>query len=134
MRPFHLLVPPFLTGLPILLDTFTWKLQAPADTLIEIRSPASKLKQHIPNQNQVCSGGYSYSINGSAPEKALRLGVFCPGGAIEKIQMKDNITVMLKTYGRRWISETLKPNLTLFFMPVIQGEFILFRSFSAFKK
>ncbi|XP_034985375.2 CUB domain-containing protein 1 [Zootoca vivipara] len=122
MRPFHLVVPPFLTWLPILLETFTWKLQAPADTIIEIRSPTSKLKQHIPNQNQVCTGGYSYSINGSAPEKALRLGVFCLGGAIEKIQMKDNITVMLKTYGRRWINESLKPNLTLFFMPVIQEE------------
>ncbi|XP_061442907.1 CUB domain-containing protein 1 isoform X2 [Rhineura floridana] len=124
MRPFSLVVPPSLTQLPILLETFTWKLRAPADTSIEIRSPTLKLKQHIPNQNQICSGSYNYAINGTAPEKALSLGLFCPGGAIEKIQMKDNVTITLKTYGKRWFTESPKQDLQYFFRPVIQEDCI----------
>ncbi|XP_062980247.1 CUB domain-containing protein 1 [Elgaria multicarinata webbii] len=123
-RLFSLAVPTSLTHLPILLESFTWKLQAPEDINIEIRSPTLKLMQHIPTKGQTCSGSYIYYMNGSTPGKALSLGLFCPGGDIEKIQMKDNVTITLKTYGKRWFNESRKQDLQLFFMPVVQEDCI----------
>ncbi|XP_044312163.1 CUB domain-containing protein 1 isoform X1 [Varanus komodoensis] len=123
-RLFPLMVPRSLTELPILMDTFTWKLHAPDDVSIEIKSPTLKLKQHIPNQNQMCTGSYSYSINSTTPGKALSLGLLCPGGAIEKIKMRDNVTITLRTYGKRWFSESQTQNLQLFFRPEAQEDCI----------
>ncbi|KAH0627242.1 hypothetical protein JD844_002748 [Phrynosoma platyrhinos] len=123
-KDFPLVVPSSLTKLPILIETFTWKLQAPEDLNIEIRSPTLKLKQHIPQRGQLCRGSYNYAINGTTPGKILSFGTFCPGGAIEKIQMKDNVTITLKTYGSRWFNESQKQDLQLFFVPAIQEECI----------
>ncbi|XP_053121986.1 CUB domain-containing protein 1 [Hemicordylus capensis] len=121
----HLVVPRALTQLPIQLETFTWKLSAPEAVNIEIRSPTLKLHQSIPNQtDQKCTGSYSYTINGTTPKKAFSLGLFCPGRAIEKIQMRNNVTITLKTYGKRFFSDSSKQDLQMSFMPGIQEECI----------
>ena len=117
-------MPSSLTRLPILLERYTWKIQAPEDVSIEIKSPNLKLKQHIPDQNQKCTGSYSYAVNSTTPGKAVNVGLFCPGGAIEKIQMKGNLTVTLTTYGKRWFNESQKQDLQLLFIPIMPGEFI----------
>ncbi|XP_013926430.1 PREDICTED: CUB domain-containing protein 1 isoform X2 [Thamnophis sirtalis] len=119
---FQLAVPSVLLQLPILIETFTWKIQALEAVNIEIRSSTLKLKQHIPNRDQRCNGSYSYIINGSSPGRSWSLGYFCPVGDIEKIQIKDNVTLTLKTFGKRWFNEsnTQKGDLKLFFKPVLQ--------------
>uniref|UniRef100_A0A6J0URK1 CUB domain-containing protein 1 isoform X1 n=1 Tax=Pogona vitticeps TaxID=103695 RepID=A0A6J0URK1_9SAUR len=119
-----LVVPSSLTRLPILLERYTWKIQAPEDVSIEIKSPNLKLKQHIPDQNQKCTGSYSYAVNSTTPGKAVSVGLFCPGGAIEKIQMKGNLTVTLTTYGKRWFNESQKQDLQLLFIPIMPEECI----------
>ncbi|KAK9396485.1 CUB domain-containing protein 1 [Crotalus adamanteus] len=45
---------------------------------------------------------------------------------IEKIQIKDNVTITLKTYGKRWFNESnaQKGDLKLFFKPVLQEDCI----------
>lgn len=97
---------------------------APENINIEIRSPTLKLQQHIPEQNQKCSGGFSYIVNSTTPGKALNLGILCPGGVIEKIQMRDNVSLTLKTYGRKYINETTTKNLQMSFVPTTKGEYI----------
>ncbi|XP_013926431.1 PREDICTED: CUB domain-containing protein 1 isoform X3 [Thamnophis sirtalis] len=123
---FQLAVPSVLLQLPILIETFTWKIQALEAVNIEIRSSTLKLKQHIPNRDQRCNGSYSYIINGSSPGRSWSLGYFCPVGDIEKIQIKDNVTLTLKTFGKRWFNEsnTQKGDLKLFFKPVLQEDCI----------
>ncbi|KAJ7322590.1 hypothetical protein JRQ81_018877 [Phrynocephalus forsythii] len=119
-----LVVPTSLTRLPILVERYTWKIQAPEDVNIEIRSPNLKLKQHIPDQHQICTGSYNYAINATTPGKIVILGLFCPGGAIEKIQMKGNLTITLKTYGRRWFNDSHKQDLQMFLIPIMPEECI----------
>ncbi|XP_026534265.1 CUB domain-containing protein 1 isoform X1 [Notechis scutatus] len=123
---FQLAVPSVLLQLPILIETFTWKIQALEAVNIEIRSSTLKLKQHIPNRDQRCNGSYSYIINGSNPGRSWSLGYFCPVGDIKKIQIKDNITITLKTFGKRWFNESnaQKGDLKLFFKPVLQEDCI----------
>ncbi|XP_039192057.1 CUB domain-containing protein 1 isoform X3 [Crotalus tigris] len=123
---FQLAIPSVLLQLPILIETFTWKIQALEAVNIEIRSSILKLKQHIPNRDQRCNGSYSYVINGSSPGRSWSLGYFCPVGDIEKIQIKDNVTITLKTYGKRWFNESnaQKGDLKLFFKPVLQEDCI----------
>uniref|UniRef100_A0A2D4Q038 CUB domain-containing protein n=1 Tax=Micrurus surinamensis TaxID=129470 RepID=A0A2D4Q038_MICSU len=125
---FQLAVPSVLLQLPILIETFTWKIQALEAVNIEIRSSTLKLKQHIPNRDQRCNGSYSYIINGSNPGRSWSLGYFCPVGDIKKIQIKDNITITLKTFGKRWFNESnaQKGDLKLFFKPVLQGKLVFF--------
>uniref|UniRef100_A0A8C0H1N3 CUB domain containing protein 1 n=1 Tax=Chelonoidis abingdonii TaxID=106734 RepID=A0A8C0H1N3_CHEAB len=93
---YDLTVPRTISQLPVRLDKFTWKLLAPEEISVEISSPSLKLQQHI--QEQRCNKSYSYGIVSTTQGKALNLGIFCPGGSIEKIQMRDNITISLKTF------------------------------------
>ncbi|XP_060637764.2 CUB domain-containing protein 1 [Anolis sagrei] len=123
-KDFPLVVPQSLTELRILIEKFIWKLQAPTDLNIEIRSPFLKLKQHIPQKSQLCSGSYSYTINGTTPGRIMNYGHFCPGGAIEKIVTGDNVTITLKTYGDKWFTEFQKQDLHLSFVPKITDDCI----------
>ncbi|XP_054848078.1 CUB domain-containing protein 1 [Eublepharis macularius] len=123
-RQFLLFVPKSLLRLPVPLDSFVWKLTAPEDTNIELRAPGLKLQQHIPNQQHKCSGSYSYAINGTNPGKTLGFGIYCPGGAIEKIQIRNNVTISLKTFGLRFNSTYWDQDLKLSFVPAMKEDCI----------
>ncbi|XP_074844348.1 CUB domain-containing protein 1 isoform X2 [Carettochelys insculpta] len=117
-----LIVPEAISTLPVRLDKFIWNLLASEEISVEIMSPSLKLQQHI--QEQRCNRSYSYSIVSTAKEKELNLGIFCPGGSIEKIQMRDNITITLKTFGRGFINESRNQDLKMSFVPFIKEECI----------
>ncbi|NWW69819.1 CDCP1 protein, partial [Climacteris rufus] len=120
-RKIHSLsVPKAVTQLPIRLHKFIWKLLAPDLINIEITSPSLKLQQHVPEQR--CNTSYSYSIVSATPETELNVGVFCPGGSIEKIQMRNNITISLKTFGKGFINESVHQDLKMSFVPHIKDE------------
>ncbi|XP_048367705.1 CUB domain-containing protein 1 [Sphaerodactylus townsendi] len=123
-RIFSLVVPKSLLGLPVPLDKFTWKLTAPEDTNIQLRAPTFKLQQHIPNQQRKCSGSYSYTINGTTPGKTLAFGIYCPGGAIEKIQIKNNVSISLKTFDPSFKDVYQNPDLKLVFVPSMKEDCI----------
>uniref|UniRef100_A0A8C0IRY4 CUB domain containing protein 1 n=1 Tax=Chelonoidis abingdonii TaxID=106734 RepID=A0A8C0IRY4_CHEAB len=119
---YDLTVPRTISQLPVRLDKFTWKLLAPEEISVEISSPSLKLQQHI--QEQRCNKSYSYGIVSTTQGKALNLGIFCPGGSIEKIQMRDNITISLKTFGRGFLNDSLNQDLKMSFVPFIKEECI----------
>ncbi|XP_059704237.1 CUB domain-containing protein 1 [Haemorhous mexicanus] len=119
---YSLSVPKAITRLPIRLHKFNWKLLATDMINVEIMSPSLKLQQHIPEQR--CNTSYSYSIVSATPETELNVGVFCPGGSIEKIQMRNNITISLKTFGKGFINESIPQDLKMSFVPHIKDECI----------
>ncbi|CAM2105700.1 unnamed protein product [Caretta caretta] len=119
---YHLTVPRAISQLPVRLDKFIWKLLAPEEINVEIMSPSLKLQQHI--QEQRCNTSYSYGIVSTTKGKELNLGIFCPGGSIEKIQMRDNITISLKTFGRGFLNDSLNQDLKMSFVPFIKEECI----------
>lgn len=122
--------------MPVPLEMFFWKVTAPEDTNIELSAPALKLQQHIPKQEHKCSGSYSYAINGTTPGKTLAYGIYCPGGAIEKIQIRNNVTIRLKTFGQRFNETARNQELKLGFVPAVKGKCIslLFRVAGKFLK
>ncbi|XP_074754242.1 CUB domain-containing protein 1 [Athene noctua] len=117
---YSLSVPKTITQLPIRLHKFIWKLLAPDLINIEIMSPSLKLQQHVPEQR--CNTSYSYSIVSATPEAELNVGVFCPGGSIEKIQLRNNITISLKTFGKGFLNESNHQDLKMSFVPHIKDE------------
>jgi len=120
---YALSVPKAITQLPIRLHKFIWKLVAPDVINIEITSPSLKLQQHVPEQR--CNTSYSYSIVSATPETELNVGVFCPGGSIEKIQMRNNITISLKTFGKGFLNESNHQDLKMSFVPHIKGKVVV---------
>ncbi|NWS13668.1 CDCP1 protein, partial [Pachyramphus minor] len=119
-RIYSLSVPKAIMQLPIRLHKFVWKILAPDLINIEITSPSLKLQQHVPEQR--CNMSYSYSIVSATPETELNVGIFCPGGSIEKIQMRNNITISLKTFGKGFINESNHQDLKMSFVPHIKDE------------
>ncbi|XP_019392812.1 PREDICTED: CUB domain-containing protein 1 [Crocodylus porosus] len=119
---YTLTVPRSIAQLPVRLDKFVWKLLAPEEINVEIVSPSLKLQQHVSELK--CNASYSYGIVSTTQRKELNLGVFCPGGAIEKIQMRDNITITLRTYGKRFPNESVNQDLKMSFVPFIKEECI----------
>ncbi|NWR28046.1 CDCP1 protein, partial [Tachuris rubrigastra] len=117
---YSLSVPKAIMQLPIQLHKFIWKLLAPNLINIEITSPSLKLQQHV--QEHRCNTSYSYSIVSATPETELNVGVFCPGGSIEKIQMRNNITISLETFGKGFINESNSQDLKMSFVPHIKDE------------
>lgn len=113
-------VPKAITQLPVLLHKFIWKLIAPEVINVEITSPSLKLQQHLPEQR--CNTSYSYSIVSATPEMDLNVGIFCPGGAIEKIQLRNNITISLKTFGKGFFNDSNHQDLQMSFVPHIKDE------------
>ncbi|NWQ66596.1 CDCP1 protein, partial [Neopipo cinnamomea] len=117
---YSLSVPKAIMRLPIRLHKFIWKLLAPDLINIEITSPSLKLRQQV--QEQRCNMSYSYSIVSATPETEMNVGVFCPGGSIEKIQMRNNITISLETFGKGLINESNPQDLEMSFVPHIKDE------------
>ncbi|NXN06417.1 CDCP1 protein, partial [Indicator maculatus] len=117
---YSLSVPKAITQLPVQLHRFIWKLLAPSQLNIEITSPSLKLQQHVPEQR--CNTSYSYGIVSATPTTELTVGVFCPGGSIEKIQMRNNITIALKTFGKGFLNESNRQDLKMSFVPHIKDE------------
>ncbi|XP_031446210.1 CUB domain-containing protein 1 [Phasianus colchicus] len=117
---YSLSVPKTISQLPVQLHKFIWKLIAPELINIEITSPSLKLRQHLPEQS--CNTSYSYSIVSATPETEMNVGIFCPGGAIEKIQLRNNITISLKTFGKGFVNESNHQDLKMSFVPHIKDE------------
>ncbi|NXV76600.1 CDCP1 protein, partial [Atlantisia rogersi] len=121
-KVYSLSVPKVVTQLPIRLHKFIWKLLATDLINIEITSPSLKLQQHVPEKK--CNTSYSYGIVSATSETELNVGVFCPGGSIEKIQMRNNVTISLKTFGKGFLNESNHQDLKMSFVPHIKDECI----------
>lgn len=120
---YSLSVPKAITRLSIRLHKFIWKLLATDMINVEIKSPSLKLQHSTAGR---CNASYRYSIVSATSETELNVGEFCPGGSIEKIQMRNNITIALKTFGKGFINESLPQDLKMSFVPHIKGKVVDF--------
>ena len=119
-RPYSLQVPRDILQLPVQLHDFSWKLLVPKDRLSLALVPAQKLQQHTPEK--VCNTSYSYLVASTVPGQDLYFGSFCPGGSIQQIQVKQNVSVTLRTFAPSFQQEASRQGLTVSFIPYFKGE------------
>jgi len=108
---YSLQLPPSVFQLPVQLHDFTWKLLVPKDRLSLALVPAQKLQQHT--HERVCNTSFSYLVASAVPGQNLYFGSFCSGGSIEQIQVKENISVTLRTFAPNFQHESAKQDLTV---------------------
>lgn len=119
-RSYSLQVPGDILQLPVQLHDFSWKLLVPKGKLSLALVPSQKLRQHT--QEKVCNTSFSYLVAGAVPGQDLYFGSFCPGGSIEQIQVKQNISVTLRTFAPSFQQEASRQGLTVSFIPFFKGK------------
>ena len=128
---YSLQLPQSVFQLPVQLHDFTWKLLVPKDRLSLALVPAQKLQQHT--HERVCNTSFSYLVASAVPGQNLYFGSFCSGGSIEQIQVKENISVTLRTFAPNFQQESAKQDLTVSFIPHFKGKGV-FHSFPKRKR
>ncbi|KAL0962512.1 hypothetical protein UPYG_G00340980 [Umbra pygmaea] len=83
-----LTVPEMPTCLRTPLQSFTWHLNIPPYSTVNIFSPTGRLKQSLPGQQ--CSGNMSLHL---ADGDGSSIGYFCSDGIIGKVQVQSNVSV-----------------------------------------
>lgn len=119
-RSYSLQVPGDILQLPVQLHDFSWKLLVPKDRLSLALVPAQKLQQHTPEK--VCNTSFSYLVASTVPGQDLYFGSFCPGGSIRQIQVKQNVSVTLRTFAPSFQQEASRQGLTVSFIPYFKGK------------
>lgn len=119
-KSYFLQVPGYILQLPVQLHDFSWKLQVPQDRLSLALVPAQKLQQSTPER--ACNTSFSYRLASAGPGQDLYFGSFCSGGAIERIQVKQNMSVTLRTFAPSFQQEVSKQGLTVSFIPHFKGK------------
>lgn len=107
---------------PVRLDSFTWKLIAPEYISTEITSKSLFLQQDT--QDKPCNStasGFNYEVISSTSKGQFRIGTFCPNGSVEKIQMRDNVTLIMRTSEKTNMRELMKHDLHVSFVSFIRG-------------
>ncbi|KAM8982632.1 CUB domain-containing protein 1 [Sarcophilus harrisii] len=119
-KSYQLLVPSDIIQLPVELRDYTWKLFVPKDKISLQMSPAQKLQQHTHDKN--CETTFSYMLSSAVQGQNLYFGSFCPGGSIEKIQVKTNISVVLRTFSPGFFNESFRQGMNVTFIPSFKDE------------
>ncbi|XP_012494641.1 PREDICTED: CUB domain-containing protein 1 isoform X2 [Propithecus coquereli] len=119
-KSYPLQVPGDILQLPVQLHDFSWKLLVPKDRLSLVLVPAQKLQQHT--HERPCNTSFSYLVASAVPSQDLYFGSFCPGGSIEQIQVKQNISVTLRTFAPNFRQEASRQGLTVSFIPYFKEE------------
>ncbi|XP_009237398.1 CUB domain-containing protein 1 isoform X2 [Pongo pygmaeus] len=119
-KSYSLQVPSDVLHLPVELHDFSWKLLVPKDRLSLVLVPAQKLQQHT--HEKPCNTSFSYLVASAVPSQDLYFGSFCPGGSIEQIQVKQNISVTLRTFAPSFRQEASRQGLTVSFIPYFKEE------------
>ncbi|XP_034561437.1 CUB domain-containing protein 1-like isoform X2 [Notolabrus celidotus] len=86
-----LTVPKLDSCLPIPLHSFTWHINIPQDSTIDLTSPTGSLRQSLPGQE--CNQSVSLHV---AESDGFPVGDFCFNGAIPKVQVHANVSVTAK--------------------------------------
>ncbi|XP_012625787.3 CUB domain-containing protein 1 [Microcebus murinus] len=119
-KSYPLQVPGDILQLPVQLHDFSWKLLVPKDRVSMALVPAQKLQQHT--HERPCGTSFSYLVASAVPGQDLYFGSFCPGGSIEQIQVKQNISVTLRTFAPNFRQEASRQGLTVSFIPHFKEE------------
>ncbi|KAM7384499.1 hypothetical protein PAMA_011717 [Pampus argenteus] len=81
-------VPKLDSCLPMPLRSFTWHINIPVDSTIDLTSPAGTLRQSVPGQE--CNSSVSLHV---AESDGFSVGDFCSKGTIQKVQVHANISI-----------------------------------------
>lgn len=119
-KSYPLQVPDDILQLPVQLHDFSWKLLVPKDRLSLALVPAQKLQQHT--HEGACSTSFSYQLASAVPGQDLYFGSFCPGGSIEHIQVKQNLSVTLRTFSPKFRQDAYRQGLNVSFIPFFKGK------------
>lgn len=121
-KSYLLQVPRDILQLPVQLHDFSWKLLVPKDKLSLALVPAEKLQQDT--RERICNTSFSYLMasSSSSPGQDLYFGYFCSGGSIEQIQVKQNMSVTLRTFSPSFQQEVSKQGLKVSFIPHFKEE------------
>ncbi|XP_066538443.1 CUB domain-containing protein 1a [Hoplias malabaricus] len=87
---FSLKVPVLERCLPGVLEQVTWHLYSPQHGAVELMSPLGSLQQSLPGQT--CNSSLLFTVT-EKDQPGITMGHYCPQGAIQKIQIRSNITV-----------------------------------------
>ncbi|KAG8442810.1 hypothetical protein GDO86_011572 [Hymenochirus boettgeri] len=118
-------IPPILISLPVPLEKITWHLQTPSNISTEIVSTYMKLQQLTFNNSCDSAGSdFLYNIVSTDGKANFKIGTFCPVGPIEKVQLRDNVTITLDTQANTNVSSLLKHDLRVSFVSRIEEECI----------
>ncbi|XP_014646764.1 PREDICTED: CUB domain-containing protein 1 [Ceratotherium simum simum] len=119
-KSYSLQVPGDILQLPVQLHDFSWKLLVPKDSLSLALVPAQKLQQHT--HERACNTSFSYLVASAVPGQDLYFGSFCPGGSIKQIQVKQNMSVTIRTFAPNFQQEVSRQGLTVSFIPHFKEE------------
>ncbi|XP_068414499.1 CUB domain-containing protein 1 [Eschrichtius robustus] len=119
-KSYSLQVPWYIFQLPVQLHDFSWKLLVPKDSISLALVPAQKLQQHT--HERVCNTSFSYLVASAVPDQDLSFGSFCSGGSIEQIQVKQNVSVTLRTFAPSFQQEASRQSLAVSFIPHFKEE------------
>ncbi|XP_072366177.1 CUB domain-containing protein 1-like [Scyliorhinus torazame] len=116
-----LTLPDVLLKLPVPQQTFRWTLEQPDDLTIELAFERLKLRQLLPDET--CKGGMMYNMSTFKPSGVRsNVGLFCPHGAMEKIQTADHVILELQT-SKGWNTSDL--DISLSFIPRLTDDYIM---------
>ncbi|XP_039977595.1 CUB domain-containing protein 1 [Xiphias gladius] len=113
-----LTVPKLDSCLPMPLHSYTWRLNIPQDSTVDLVSPTGSLRQSLPGQE--CNQSFSLHVT---EEDGFPVGDFCFNGFIQKIQVHANVSV---TATANDFSKTRGPFLNVSFSKEIP-ETIIYR-------
>uniref|UniRef100_UPI0037E90619 CUB domain-containing protein 1 n=1 Tax=Semicossyphus pulcher TaxID=241346 RepID=UPI0037E90619 len=83
-----LTVPKLDACLPMPLHSFTWNINIPQDSTVDLLSPTGSLRQSLPGQE--CNQSVLLRV---AESDGFPVGEFCFNGAIPKVQVHANVSV-----------------------------------------
>ncbi|XP_056374413.1 CUB domain-containing protein 1 [Hyla sarda] len=120
-----LTIPQSFIDFPVQLESFTWKLIAPEYISTEVASKSIYLQQSVSNKPcNTTTAGFTYDILSCTSKNDFKLGTFCPNGSIEKIQMRDNVTIILNVPRNGNLKKLLTHDLNVSFVSYIKEECI----------
>ncbi|XP_035528709.1 CUB domain-containing protein 1a [Morone saxatilis] len=97
--PVSLSSPQLPDCLPAPLSNVTWHLRPPQHGTVELTFPLGPLKQSLPWQP--CNDSIAIEM---AEDDGTTVGQFCPQGAIEKVQIHNNVSVTVSGMGSKGMS------------------------------
>ncbi|XP_073406175.1 CUB domain-containing protein 1 [Dendrobates tinctorius] len=118
-------IAPSLMDFPVRLESYTWKLIAPEYISTEIVSKSMYLQQNaVDKKCNMTAAGFTYDILSSTKKQEFKIGTFCPNGSIEKIQLRDNVTITLNMPSNGESKKLTNHDLYVSFVSFIKEECI----------
>lgn len=122
IRNMPLTIPQSFIDFPVQLESYTWKLMAPEYISTEIVSKSVYLQQSVSDKPcNATAAGFAYDIFSATNKDQFKLGTFCPNGSIQKIQMRDNVTIILNVPRNGNPKKLLTHDLNVSFVSFIKG-------------